>query len=101
MKMKVPTRVGGTRWLAHTKRTIDHVLFGLPAISLHLEQIQNPGDAAHRKDSAAKGKHFLKLLKDRNLTFWLYSQMDIVSALVQVSEAIQQIEEHFAWRCFE
>ncbi|XP_053405008.1 zinc finger protein 862-like [Mercenaria mercenaria] len=86
MKMKVPTRVGGTRWLAHTKRAIDHVLFGLPAISLHLEQVRQ----SHRKDSAAKGKNFLKLLKDRNVTFWLYSQMDIVSALAQVSEAIQQ-----------
>ncbi|XP_052237637.1 uncharacterized protein LOC127848952 [Dreissena polymorpha] len=89
LKMKIPNRVGGTRWLPHTKKAIDHVLYGYNAIIQHQEQIQNPSDAAHRKDSAAKGNKFLKLLKDSNVTFWLHALMDIVSALSQVSEAIQ------------
>lgn len=41
LKMKIPTRVGGTRWLPHTKKAIDHVLYGYNAIIQHLEQVRS------------------------------------------------------------
>ncbi|XP_045201935.2 uncharacterized protein LOC123555352 [Mercenaria mercenaria] len=39
LKMKVPSRVGGTRWLPHTERTLKTVLYGYEAIIQHLDQM--------------------------------------------------------------
>ncbi|XP_014672133.1 PREDICTED: zinc finger protein 862-like, partial [Priapulus caudatus] len=53
-KPLIPSRVGGTRWLPHIKRALENLLIGYEPIMQHLTQIQNPNDAAHRKDSANK-----------------------------------------------
>lgn len=51
-------------------------------------QIQNPSDPSHKKDSAAKDKRFLKLLKE--VLAWLHFLTDVVSRLSKVSEVIQE-----------
>ena len=38
-KPLMPTRIGGTRWVGHLLRALDHYLRGYPAIVLHLEQV--------------------------------------------------------------
>ena len=35
----VPTRVGGTRWIPHTDRALDHLIRGYKSIITHLEQV--------------------------------------------------------------
>ena len=39
LKMLVPTRTGGTRWVGHTLRALDHFLRGYKGIVQHLEQV--------------------------------------------------------------
>lgn len=39
MKPLMPTRVGGTRWVSHLLRALDHFLKGYKGIVLHLEQV--------------------------------------------------------------
>ncbi|XP_060554954.1 zinc finger protein 862-like [Ruditapes philippinarum] len=38
LKVLLPTRVGGTRWLPHTKMALKHLIHGHAAIVQHLEQ---------------------------------------------------------------
>ncbi|KAL7398303.1 hypothetical protein ABVT39_007646 [Epinephelus coioides] len=38
-KALMPTRIGGTRWVGHLLRVLDHYLRGYPAIVQHLEQV--------------------------------------------------------------
>lgn len=38
-KPLMPTRIGGTRWVGHLHRAIDHFLRGYGVIVLHLEQV--------------------------------------------------------------
>lgn len=40
MKPLIPTRVGGTRWLAHLFRALDHFLRGYRGLIQHFEQVQ-------------------------------------------------------------
>ena len=39
MKPLMPTRVGGTRWVSHLMRALDHFLKGYKGIVHHLEQV--------------------------------------------------------------
>jgi hypothetical protein len=41
LKVLLPTRVGGTRWLPHTKMALKHLIHGHAAIVQHLEQVRN------------------------------------------------------------
>jgi hypothetical protein len=36
---KIPTRMGGTRWLPHTRLAIKNILHGYDAIVQHLQQV--------------------------------------------------------------
>ncbi|XP_061168890.1 zinc finger protein 862-like [Saccostrea echinata] len=91
-KMLVPTRVGGTRWLPHTERALKHVITGYDGIVLHLEQMQqNPS-----KESSAKARNFLKLLKDKSVILWLHFMMDVVKSLGAVSMKIQDQQSTIA-----
>lgn len=38
-KPLVPTRIGGTRWIGHLLRALDHFLWGFQGIVQHLEQV--------------------------------------------------------------
>ena len=38
-KPLMPTRIGGTRWVGHLHRAVDHFLRGYGALVLHLEQV--------------------------------------------------------------
>lgn len=84
-KMLVPTPVGGTRWLPHTERALKHLITGYVGIVLHHEQMQqNPS-----RESSAKARNFLKLLKDKAVILWLHFMMDVIKSLSTVSLKIQ------------
>lgn len=38
-KIKIPTRVGGTKWLPHTEKALKTLLSSYDAIVCHLEQV--------------------------------------------------------------
>ena len=39
-KVRVPTRVGGTRWVGHLHRALESVISSYPVIILHLQQVK-------------------------------------------------------------
>ena len=39
LKILLPSRAGGTRWIGHILRALNNFLSGYPAIRLHLEQV--------------------------------------------------------------
>ena len=45
LKILMPTRVGGSRWVGHTLRALNNLLHGYTVIRLHMEQL-----AASRKE---------------------------------------------------
>ncbi|XP_071157050.1 zinc finger protein 862-like [Mytilus edulis] len=94
-KIKIPTRVGGTRWLPHTEKALKTLLSSYDAIVCHLEQMQaTPSD--FRKESSAKGRWFLKLLKNKGVVQWLHFLMDVIKCLSKVSKTIQTKESTLA-----
>ncbi|XP_069134264.1 zinc finger protein 862-like [Argopecten irradians] len=95
----VPTRVGGTRWLPHTKRALHNVLTGYSGIVQHLEQLQSP--CSVKKEASAKARNFLKLLKDPKCIYWMHLSMDVVTCLSRVSEVIQHRNGTLADVCIE
>ncbi|XP_033747138.1 zinc finger protein 862-like [Pecten maximus] len=83
---RVPTRMGGTRWLPHTKRALKQMLEGMDGIVLHLEQMQQQP----QKESSCKAKNFLKVLKSPETIYWLHLMTDVIRCLSKVSETIQE-----------
>ncbi|XP_069130425.1 zinc finger protein 862-like isoform X2 [Argopecten irradians] len=69
---RIPTRMGGTRWLPHTKRALKQMQ-------------QNPA-----KESSCKAKGFLKLLQEPSVQYWLHFMADVVKCLSKVTETIQE-----------
>ena len=62
-----PTRVGGTCWVDHVLKALDHFLRGYQAIVQHLEQMQSPDVAGARGDQKAKAKQFFKTATSLNV----------------------------------
>ena len=60
MKVLLPTQAGGTRWVSHVYKALDHILNGYEAIQLHLEQFASSNE---RGESKAKAQGFFKLMK--------------------------------------
>ena len=85
----VPVRVGGTRWLPHVSRALDHLTKSYKAIVLHMKQIQNPDDPAFHKDSARKAKNYLDLLTSRDIVLYIHLLQDIVRCFGGLSELFQ------------
>ena len=56
----MPTRVGGTRWVPHILKILDHFLRGYAAVVQHLEHIQSPDSVGVRGEQKAKAKLFFK-----------------------------------------
>ena len=38
-KCLIPTRIGGTRWMAHTLKALDNFLCGYPVLLQHISQV--------------------------------------------------------------
>lgn len=84
------TRVGGTHWVPHIQWALSNLLTGYGPIVQHLEQIQNPNDSAHTKDSSAKGKNYLKMPTQADALHFLFYLWDVVSGTSKVSTTFQE-----------
>ena len=86
MNVKLPTRAGGTRWVGHILKALDHFLDGYPALRLHLEQL---AASKEKSDSKSKAVGFLKLLKSQDVIAMALLIRDILAVLQKVSLKFQ------------
>ena len=87
IKIKLPTRAGGTRWVGHILRALEHFLDGYPAFRLHLEQL---AASKEKSDGKAKAIGFLKLLRSQDITAMALFLQDILTVLHKVSLKFQK-----------
>ena len=82
INIKLPTRAGGTRWVGHILRALEHFLDGYPAFRLHLEQL---AASKEKSDGKAKAIGFLKLLRSQDIIAMALFLQDILTVLHKVS----------------
>ena len=56
----------------------------------HLLQITNPDGPAWQKESACKGKNFMKILKSKDGYYYLHFLQDMLAILSEVSLSFQR-----------
>ena len=87
MKILLPTRAGGTRWLGHSLKALNVFLIGYPAIRMHLEQLAASNE---RGNSKTKAIGLLKLIKSRDIISMALFLQDILTVLQKVSMKFQE-----------
>ncbi|KAI0212098.1 hypothetical protein LSAT2_002989 [Lamellibrachia satsuma] len=85
---RIPSRVGGTRWVPHISRAVSNVLKGYKGLVTHLSQVMNPDVPGRTTEQHAKAKNYYALL----LLYFLHFLADVTAALSDVSTALQQKE---------
>ncbi|XP_049892465.1 zinc finger protein 862-like isoform X1 [Epinephelus moara] len=86
----MPTRVGGTRWVAHLLCAIDHFLRGYPAIMHHLNGITSPDVQGVSAVQQCKAKSFSATAKEAVVLRFSGFLHDTLSHLSRVSERLQK-----------
>ena len=87
MKILLPTRAGGTRWVGHTLTALGNFLIGYKAIRLHLEQL---AASTENSDSKSKAIGFLKLIKSCDVISMALFLQDVLTVLQKVSLKFQE-----------
>lgn len=87
MKVLLPTRVSGSRWVGHMLRALNNFMTGYPAFRLHLEQL---AASKERSDSKSKAVGFLKLIRSRSIIMMGLFMQDILTTLHKVSLKFQE-----------
>ncbi|XP_049904301.1 zinc finger protein 862-like [Epinephelus moara] len=85
----MPTRFGGTRWLAHLSRAVDHFLRGYKAIVQHLDQLRSC-DSGAMSVQQCKAKKFAQIAKDSGILQFCGFLCDLVSHLGSLSQSLQR-----------
>ncbi|KAB5574978.1 hypothetical protein PHYPO_G00215330 [Pangasianodon hypophthalmus] len=85
MKPLIPTRIGGTRWVAHILRALDHFLRGYAGITHQLEKTMQT-DVKLK----AKAKGFLNIINDGTLVKFSCLLYDILTHLSNLSVTLQK-----------
>ncbi|XP_052244768.1 uncharacterized protein LOC127853935 [Dreissena polymorpha] len=80
MKMLLPTRIGGTRWLPHFEKALNIFSRGY---KLFLYQLEN---ASHQN---AKAEGLAKMMRDGNLILYMLSLKRVISNLQSLSLYLQ------------
>ncbi|KAK3090549.1 hypothetical protein FSP39_012619 [Pinctada imbricata] len=88
VKLKLPTRVGGTRWIGHILLALSNFFHSYSAILLHLEQLV--GSAGSMTTAKSKAKCFMKLMKDENMMLFAALLHDALSILSVTSKVFQR-----------
>lgn len=108
----VPTRSSGTRWIGHTKRALENLFCGYPAIVQHLLEVradypfvnaywmfndvhcffhfQVKDDARTSNDTKGKSAGFLKKLLSRETVEFGHFLLDVITVLDRLSAQFQQ-----------
>ena len=87
MNVCLTTHAGGTRWVGHVLKALEHFLAGYPAIQLHLEQL---AISKEKLDSKSKPLGFLKLLKSHDIIAMALFLQDLLTVLHKVSLKLQK-----------
>lgn len=87
MKILVPTRLGGSRWVGHTLRALNNMIQGYSAIRLHMEQL---AASKEKSDSKSKATGFLKLLRSKDIIAMALFLEDLLTVLQKVSLKFQE-----------
>ena len=87
LKILLPTRANGTRWVSHVSRALDHFVQGCKAFCLQFEQLVN---SKERGDSKAKAQGFLKLIKAYDIVAMALFLQDALFILKKVSLKFQE-----------
>ena len=91
LKMVVPTRIGGTRWLPHTLRALTNLWSGYPAIVEHMQQVMAaPSSHNLSGDRQAKAKHYVKLLCNKEVIYVAHILHDAIAILSKLSTDLQR-----------
>ena len=88
LKPRIPTRVGGTRWVSHLYNALEVWKASYPAICQQLEQLQQ-GDTK-RSTGAAKAKKLLSSMKDKNIVHFCHLLLDVTFHLRMLSLICQR-----------
>ncbi|KAK7157275.1 hypothetical protein R3I93_008680 [Phoxinus phoxinus] len=89
MKALMPTRVGGTRWLPHLFKALDHFLRGYAGVVRHLKEKSQEATNINAV-LRAKVKGFLNIGKDGGvLRFWCLLH-DTIYQLSNLSKSLQR-----------
>ncbi|XP_046900272.1 uncharacterized protein LOC124483769 isoform X2 [Hypomesus transpacificus] len=90
MKPLIPTRVGGTRWLAHLFRALDHFLRGYRGLIQHFEQIQSPDSEGVNPVQESKARNFYQMAKDPGVVMFSCFLHDSLTHLSNLSASMQR-----------
>ncbi|KAK7944844.1 hypothetical protein WMY93_000572 [Mugilogobius chulae] len=86
----VPTRIGGTRWVGHLLRALDHFLRGYQGLVLHLEQIQSSDAQNVRGVQQAKARKFYSTVKEAAIVRFCGFLHDTLTHLSNLSTCLQK-----------
>ncbi|TDH07307.1 hypothetical protein EPR50_G00104580 [Perca flavescens] len=89
MKALMPTRVGGTRWLPHLFKALDHFLRGYAGIVRHLEEKSQEATNINFV-LRAKAKGLLKIGKDGGVLRFCCLLHDTIFQLSNLSKSLQR-----------
>lgn len=89
MKVLLPTRVGGTRWVGHLQLALDHFLRGYAAIMQHLEQIQSPDAEGVKGEQQAKARNFFNTMRSLSVIYYAHFLYDVLVHLQALSAKLQ------------
>ena len=86
----MPTHVGGTRWVSHILKALDHFLRGYAAVVQHLEQIQSPDSVGVCGEQKAKAKNFFSSATSMNVIKFSFFLFDVLFQLSKLSCVLQK-----------
>ena len=86
----MPTRVGGTRYVSHILKALDHFVRGYAPIVQHLEQIQSPGSVGIRGEQKAKAKQFYQTVTTKSVVKYACLLFDVLQHLSTLSCSLQR-----------
>ena len=86
----MPTCVGGTRWVSHILKTLDHFVRGYAPIVQHLEQIQSPDSVGIRGEQKAKAKQFYQTETTKIVVKYACLLFDVLQHLSTLSCSLQR-----------
>ena len=86
----MPTSVGGTRWVPHILKALDHFLRGYAAVVQHLERIQSPNFVGVRGEQKAKAKLFFKSATSMSEIKFSFLLSDVLFQLSKLSYMLQK-----------
>ncbi|KAK3094070.1 hypothetical protein FSP39_023772 [Pinctada imbricata] len=87
-KLLLPTKAGGTRWIGHHHRALTNIVTSYKYIVTHLSQLKETGERVSA-DSKSKATAYLRLLKSKEVVYFMLFVLDFLGPLRRLSLALQ------------